>query len=106
MIIVLHNDDCLLYSRDTTDIDTFVKTLSDDCKLTLNVTDPIADFLGIHFSHQDNGELHMSQTGLIDAVTESAHILKTKLPSTKLTTRNIIRSPPMRTILKGTSSTA
>jgi hypothetical protein len=50
-----------------------VKPLCDDYKLTLNDPDPID---GIHFSHQDNGELHMSQTGLIDAVTESAHIPK------------------------------
>jgi hypothetical protein len=49
-----------------------VKTLRSDYKLTLNDPDPIDDFLGIHFSHQDNGELHMSQTGLIDAVAESA----------------------------------
>jgi hypothetical protein len=53
-----------------------VKTLRDDYKLTLNDPDPIDDFLGIHFSHQDNGELHMTQTGLIDAMTESAHIPK------------------------------
>jgi hypothetical protein len=53
-----------------------VKTLRDDYKLALNDPDPIDDFLGIHLSHQDNGELHMSQTGLIDAVTESAHIPK------------------------------
>jgi hypothetical protein len=53
-----------------------VKTLRDDYTLTLNDPDPIDDFLGIHFSHQDNRELHMSQTGLIDAVTESAHIPK------------------------------
>jgi hypothetical protein len=45
-----------------------VETLRDDYKLTLNGPDPIDDFLGIHFSHQDNGELRMSQTGLIDAV--------------------------------------
>jgi hypothetical protein len=51
-----------------------VKTFCDDYKLTLNDPDPIDDFLGIHFSHQDDGELHMSQTGLIDDVTESAHI--------------------------------
>jgi hypothetical protein len=76
MIIVLHTDDCLLYARDTKDIDSFVKTLHDDYKLTLNDPYPIDDFLGINFSHQDNGELHMSQTGLIHAVTESAHIPK------------------------------
>jgi hypothetical protein len=76
MIIVLYSDDCLLYARDTTDIDTFVKTLRDDYKITLNDPYPIDDFLGIHFSHQDNGELHMSQMGLIDAVTESTHIPK------------------------------
>jgi hypothetical protein len=53
-----------------------VRTLRDDYKLTLIDPDPIEDFLGIHFSHQDNGELHMSETGLIDAVIESAHIPK------------------------------
>jgi hypothetical protein len=53
-----------------------VKTLRDDYKLTLNGPYPIDNFLGIHFSHQDNGELHMSQTGLIDAVTEIAQFSK------------------------------
>jgi hypothetical protein len=61
MIIVLYTDYCLLYARDTKYIDSFVKTLRDDYKLTLNDPDPIDDLLGIHFSHQDNGELHMSQ---------------------------------------------
>jgi hypothetical protein len=36
--------------------------IEDDYKLTLNDPDHIDDFLGIHFSHQDNGELQMSQT--------------------------------------------
>jgi hypothetical protein len=81
-IILLYTDDCLLYARDTKDIDSFVKTLCDDYKLTLNDPHPIDNFLGIHFSHQDNGELHMSQTGLIDAVTESAHIPKGRLKNT------------------------
>jgi hypothetical protein len=74
MIIVLYTDDCLLYARDTTYIDTFIKTLHDDYKLT--------HFLGIHFSQQDNGELHMSQTGLIEAVTEKSHIPKGRLKNT------------------------
>jgi hypothetical protein len=82
MIIVLYTNDCLLYARDTKDIDFFVKTLRDDYRLTLNDPDPIDDFLGIHFSHQDNGERHMSQTGLIDTVTESAHIPKGQLKNT------------------------
>jgi hypothetical protein len=60
MIIVLYTDDSLLYARDTREIESFVKTLHDDYKLTLNDPDPIDDFLGTHFSHQDNGELHMS----------------------------------------------
>jgi hypothetical protein len=59
-----------------------VKTLRDDYKLTLNDPDPIDNFLGIHFSHQDNGELHTSQTGLIDAVTENGHIPKDQLKNT------------------------
>jgi hypothetical protein len=76
MIIVLYTDDCLLYARDTKEIESFVKALRDDYKLTLNEPDPIDDFLGIHFSLQDNGELHMIQTGLIDTEAESAHIPK------------------------------
>jgi hypothetical protein len=82
MIIILYTDDCLLYARDRKEIDSFVKTLRDDYKLTLNDPDPIDNFLGIHFSHQDNGELHMIQTGLIDAVTESALIPKGQLKNT------------------------
>jgi hypothetical protein len=76
MIIVLYTDDCILYARDTKETESFVKILRDDYKLTLNDPDPIYDLLGIHFSHQDNVELHMSQTGFIDAVTESNHIPK------------------------------
>jgi hypothetical protein len=82
MIIALYTDDCLLYARDTKYIDSYVKTLRDDYKLTLNDTDPIDDFLGIHFSHQNKGERHMSQTGLIDTVTESAHTPKGRLKNT------------------------
>jgi hypothetical protein len=92
MIIILYTDDCLLYARDTKEIDTFVKTLRTDYKLTLNDPDPIDDFLGIHFSHQDNGELHMSQTGLIDAVTESAHIPKGRLKNTPTTAIAILHA--------------
>jgi hypothetical protein len=82
MIIVLYTYDCLLYARDTNGIDSFVKTLRDDYKLTLKDPYSIDDFLGIYFSHQDNGELHTSQTGLIDAITESAHIPKGRLKNT------------------------
>jgi hypothetical protein len=41
MIIVLYTDDFLLYARDTKYINSFVKTLRDDSKLTLNDPDPI-----------------------------------------------------------------
>jgi hypothetical protein len=92
MIILLYTDECLLYARDTKDIDSFVKTLRDDYTLTLNDPDPIDNFLGIHFSHQDNGELHRSQTGLIDAVTESAHIPKGRLKNTPTSATAILHA--------------
>jgi hypothetical protein len=82
MIIVLYIGDCLLYARYTKYIDSFMKTLCDEYKLTLNDPDPIDDFLGIHSSHQDNGELHMIQTELIDTVAESAHIPKDRFKNT------------------------
>jgi hypothetical protein len=91
-IIVLYTDDCLLYAQDTKDIESFVKTLHDDYKITLNDTDPIDDVLGIHFLHQDNGELHMSQTGLIDAVPESAHIPKGQLKNTPTPDTSILHA--------------
>jgi hypothetical protein len=59
-----------------------INTLQKDYKLTLNYPNPIDDFLGIHFSHKDNVELHMSQTGLVDAVTESTHTPKGRLKRT------------------------
>jgi hypothetical protein len=92
MIIALYTNDCLIYTRDTNDIDSFVKTLRDDYKLTPNDPYPIDDFLGIHFSHRDNGELHMSQTGLIDAVTESAHIPKGRLKNTPTPATEILHA--------------
>jgi hypothetical protein len=92
MTIVLYTDDCLLYARDTKDIDSFVKTLRDDYKLTLNDPDPISDFLGIHFSHQDNKEIHMNQTGLIDAVPGSAHIPKGQLKNTPIPATSILHA--------------
>jgi hypothetical protein len=69
-----------------------VKKIRDHYTLTLNNTDPIDDFLGIHFSHQDNGELHMSQTGLIDAFTENAHIPKGRLKNTPTTATAILHA--------------
>jgi hypothetical protein len=92
MIIVLYTDDCLICAQDTKDIDSFVKTLRDDYKLTLNDPDLIDDFWGIHFSHQDNDELHMSQTGLIDAVTESARIPKGRLKNTPTLATSILHA--------------
>jgi hypothetical protein len=92
MIIILYTDDCLLYARDTKEIESFVKILRDDYKLTLNDLDPVDNFLGIHFSHQDNGELHMGQTGLIDAVTESAHIPKGRLKNTPTPATTILHA--------------
>jgi hypothetical protein len=82
MIIIIYTDDCLLYARDTKEIESFVKTLRNDYTLTLDDPYPIDEFLGIHFSHKDNGELHMSQTGLIDAITEIAHMPKGRLKNT------------------------
>jgi hypothetical protein len=66
--------------------------LHHDYKLTLNDPNPIDDLLGIHFSNQDNGELHMSQTGLKDAVTESAHIPKGQLKNTPTPAMAILNS--------------
>jgi hypothetical protein len=69
-----------------------VKALRDDYKLTLNDPDPIDNFLGIHFFHQDNGELHMNQTGLIDAVKEINHVPKGQLKNTPTPATSILNA--------------
>jgi hypothetical protein len=92
MSIILYTDDFLLYAQDTTEIESFVNTLCDDYKLTLNDPDPIDDLLGIHVYHQDNGEIHMSQTVIIDAVTESAHIPKVQLKNTPTPATEILHA--------------
>jgi hypothetical protein len=48
MIIVLYIGDCLIYARDTKEMESFVKTLRDDYKLTLNYPDLIDDLLTNH----------------------------------------------------------
>jgi hypothetical protein len=58
----------------------------------LNNPDPIDDFLGVHFPHQENGELHMIQTGCINAVTEGAHIPKGQLKNTPTPATAIIHA--------------
>jgi hypothetical protein len=62
----------------------------------LNDPDPIDDFLGIRFFHQDNVELHMSQTGLIGAVTESAHVPKGRLKNTPTPSTSILHADKER----------
>jgi hypothetical protein len=73
-------------------IESFVNTLYDYYKLTLNEPDPIDDSLGIHLSHQNYGELHMSQTGIIDTVTESANIPKGRLKNTPAPSTAILQT--------------
>jgi hypothetical protein len=58
----------------------------------LNDPDPIDDFLGIHFYHQDNGELLMIQTGLKDDVTEIAHIPKGRRKNTPTPATEILHA--------------
>jgi hypothetical protein len=49
MISVLYRDKCMVYTKNTNNIDEFVKILRNKYKLTLNNPDPIDDFLGINF---------------------------------------------------------
>jgi hypothetical protein len=92
MIIVIYTDECLIYAQDTKEIESFVKTFRNEYNLTLNDLDPIDDFLGIHFYHQDNVELHMSQTGLKDAIAEITHIPKVILKNTPTPATEILHA--------------
>jgi hypothetical protein len=55
MAVVFYKDECLIYARDTKEIETFVKILRDEYKLTMNDPDPIDYLLGTNVSHKYNG---------------------------------------------------
>ena len=80
VIILVYVDDTLLYAKNEADIDEVLTKLVDEQKMTLEVEDSVAGFLGVHIARDEKtGELELTQKGLIDRIVEA--VGATDLPS-------------------------
>ena len=73
MICVVYVDDCLFFSRQKVHINRAIQYIK-DTGMDLNVEDDVAGFLGVHLNHKDNGQVALTQTGLIDRVISALHL--------------------------------
>ena len=67
-LLISYVDDCILVSRRTSDLDEVITRLRDDEKMTLEVEDDAAGFLGVHIKQHPNGIIELTQIGLIDRI--------------------------------------
>jgi Reverse transcriptase (RNA-dependent DNA polymerase) len=72
VICLVYVDDMLLYACDMKDIDAVIRRLTDEHKMTLEVKDDVARFLGVHIDrNKETGEVTLTQKGLIDRILEA-----------------------------------
>jgi len=75
VICLVYVDDTLLYARNMKDIDDVIKALTEDHKMTLEIEDDVAGFLGVHIErNKETGEVTLTQKGLIDRIIEALQI--------------------------------
>jgi Reverse transcriptase (RNA-dependent DNA polymerase) len=73
--LVYVDDTLLLYARDMKDSDDVIKRLADEHKMTLQVEDGVAGFLGVHIDrNKETGEVTLTQKGLIDRILEALQV--------------------------------
>jgi hypothetical protein len=63
IILIVYVDDCLLFARDDTTLDSFVLSLQEEFNLTCD--GDVGAFLGIQFTRTSTGSLELTQPGLI-----------------------------------------
>ena len=67
--------------------------------MTLEVEDSVAGFLGVHIDRNDNGEIVLTQKGLIDKIIEALQIedlppVSTSTPATECLGKDPLGDPP------------
>ena len=69
VICLVYVDDTLLYARNDRDIDEVIRKLTEDRKMTLEIEESVAGFLGVDIKPDPvTGEVELTQTGLIDRI--------------------------------------
>ena len=75
VICLVYVDDTLLHAHSREDIDAAVEQLTTEHRMTLEVEDSVAGFLGVHVERDPtSGEITLTQTGLIDRIVEALQI--------------------------------
>jgi Reverse transcriptase (RNA-dependent DNA polymerase) len=76
VICLVYVDDTLLYAHDMKDsIDDVIRRLTNEHKMTLEVEDNFAGFLGVHIDrNKETGEVTLTQKGLIDRILEALQV--------------------------------
>jgi Reverse transcriptase (RNA-dependent DNA polymerase) len=75
VICLVYVDDTLLYARDMKDIDDVIKALTKEHKMTLEVKDNVAGFLGVHINcNKETGEVTLTPKGLVDRILEALQV--------------------------------
>ena len=87
IFIVIFVDDCGICSKTEAIADEFIKAVSDK-GFKLTKEDSFAEFLGIQYEHHDNGDVHLTQKGLIKKILEATGLTEAninKVPASKET---------------------
>ena len=73
VICLTYVDDCLFFAKSTEDIHNMINSLRAD-KFSIQMEDDFAGYLGVLISHNDDGSITLTQTGLINRIIEAAHL--------------------------------
>ena len=73
VICLTYVDDCLFFAKSNEDIHNMINSLRAD-KFSIQMEDDFAGYLGVLISHNDDGSITLTQTGLIDRIIEAAHL--------------------------------
>ena len=76
LILMIYVDDCLVASKDPAKIDDVIDGLQS--KFDMTDEGDITDYLGVNIEYQDNGDIHLTQPSLIDAILEDLNFLNTR----------------------------
>jgi hypothetical protein len=66
IILIVYVDDCILFAKENTTLDSFVTSLQNEFNLTCD--GDVGTFLGIQFTRTSTGSLELTQPGLITMI--------------------------------------
>ena len=72
-IYILYTDDSILTGPDPEELNRIIAKL-EEIGLKMTYEDGVEDFLGVHITKQESGQMHLSQTRLIDSILDDLRL--------------------------------